>query len=249
MDISAKNISDAGRAKSGCAIAPVFSRKQLSAAGKQLDSANNGILKAALAAGEESGRESEIQSELQKLHRRSIVRNKALAFLDGHNFDDYIHDMKIVQEYAYINRITIIELICLPLGIDMLGGFNTTHNYVDTDSMILRKGAISAKLGERVLIPLNMRDGSLICVGKGNDDWNCSAPHGAGRIMSRTKAKAVVSMEDYRKSMEGIFTTSVNQNTLDESPFAYKDYRMILECIKDTVDVEAHIKPVYNFKA
>lgn len=196
-----------------------------------------------------AGREKDIQSELSKLPKYPVVRNKMLAYLEGRDFDDYIHDMKIVQEYAFINRITIIERICVPLGIDMLGGFNTTHNYVDTDSMILRKGAISAKLGERVIIPLNMRDGSLICTGKGNADWNYSAPHGAGRIMSRTEAKAVVRMEDYLKSMAGIFTTSVNESTLDESPFAYKDYRKILECIKDTVDVEAHIKPLYNFKA
>ena len=135
------------------------------------------------------------------------------------------------------------------MGLEIGEQFTTIHNYIDTDSMILRKGAISAQKGERVLIPINMRDGSLICIGKGNRDWNYSAPHGAGRLMSRRKAKEIISLEEFKKSMKGIYTTTVNRSTLDECALAYKPMDEIINNIQDTVEVVDIIKPVYNFKA
>ena len=130
-----------------------------------------------------------------------------------------------------------------------LESFDTIHNYIDTDNMVLRKGAVAAYMGQKLLIPMNMRDGSLVCVGKGNEDWNCSAPHGAGRLMSRRIAKESISMDEYRKSMEGIFTTCVSRGTIDESPMSYKPMESIMSCIGETVDVVDVIKPIYNFKA
>jgi RNA-splicing ligase RtcB len=127
--------------------------------------------------------------------------------------------------------------------------FTTVHNYIDINHMMLRKGAISAQAGERVIIPMNMRDGSILAIGKGNPEWNCSAPHGAGRLMSRKKAREMLSLKDFKSSMEGIFTTSVGKDTIDEAPAAYKPMREILDCIGETVEVERIIKPVYNFKA
>ena len=193
------------------------------------------------------GDKEKIQGMIKDL--KSKIPPKQLAFLSGQLFEDYIHDMKIVQDYASINRRTIIEEICHPLNIEIIKSFQTIHNYIDTDSKILRKGAISANYGEIALIPLNMRDGSLICIGKGNPDWNNSAPHGAGRIMSRGKAKAEIDIEDFKASMRGIYSTSVNESTLDESPFAYKDVDELIGNIGDTVDIIDHIRPVYNFKA
>ena len=135
------------------------------------------------------------------------------------------------------------------MGLSIEEEFTTCHNYIDLDNMILRKGAISAQKGERLIIPMNMRDGSIIGIGKGNPDWNYSAPHGAGRIMSRSKAKATVDLKEFEKSMEGIWTSSVNKNTIDESPMVYKPIEEIKENIKDTVEIKKIIKPVYNFKA
>jgi len=173
-----------------------------------------------------------------------------LAYLSGDNKADYLHDMAICSEYAVANRQAMAEIILSKMGIcEELPSFETIHNYIDLDSNIIRKGAINADKGKKVLIPLNMRDGCIIAIGKGNADWNNSAPHGAGRIMSRTKAKAELSMDDYRKSMEGIFTTSVNMGTLDEMPAAYKDASDIIDVMGDTVDIVARIKPIYNFKA
>lgn len=204
-----------------------------------------------------AGRKSEIQNAIAELHRNFNAVNpnipKDLCYLDGKYREDYLHDMRICQKFAYINRVMIAHIICNHMGwgvdADMPDYFECIHNYIDYDSNIVRKGAISAKYGEKVLIPINMRDGCIIGTGKGNEDWNCSAPHGAGRVMSRTKAKELVSLEEFEKSMDGIYTTSVNQSTIDESPMAYKTLDEIVENIKDTVDVLAIIKPVYNFKA
>jgi len=204
-----------------------------------------------------AGRKSEIQNAIAELHRNFKAVNpnipKDLCYLEGKYREDYLHDMRICQKFAYINRVMIAQIICNHMGwgvdADMPDYFECIHNYIDHDSNIVRKGAISAKNGEKVLIPINMRDGCIIGTGKGNEDWNCSAPHGAGRVMSRTKAKELVSLEEFEKSMDGIYTTSVNQSTIDESPMAYKTLNEIVENIKDTVDVLTIIKPVYNFKA
>ena len=160
--------------------------------------------------------------------------------------------MKICQEFASFNRKNIaIEIMKhLKCALSFPGNnFETIHNYISFEDNIVRKGAISAKKGERVLIPMNMRDGCIIGIGKGNEDWNCSAPHGAGRIMSRAQAKENIKLEDFKNSMEGIYTTSVNEETIDESPFAYKPMQEIIDCIGDTVEIEKIIKPIYNFKA
>ena len=177
---------------------------------------------------------------------------KDLAYVSGELFENYINDMKITQHFALVNRKAMLDVIKKGLNIPDSNNheqFSTIHNYIDTDEMILRKGAVSAKMGEKLIIPINMRDGSLICEGLGNPDWNYSAPHGAGRIMSRNKAFATLSMEDYKKSMEGIYSTSVNKKTLDESPFAYKNKDEIIANINPTAKVLKVIKPVYNFKA
>ena len=171
------------------------------------------------------------------------------AYVSDDLFDDYIHDMKIVQAFASLNRRAMTETLLRVLGLTAEENFTTIHNYIDTDCMILRKGAVSAKKGERLLIPINMRDGSLICTGKGNEDWNYSAPHGAGRLMSRTKAFETLSVEEFRRSMAGIYSTSVGEKTLDESPMAYKKMEDIMDNIAPTVDIEKVIRPVYNFKA
>ncbi|NLG87766.1 MAG: RtcB family protein [Clostridiaceae bacterium] len=179
----------------------------------------------------------------------SVKISRQLAYVHGKSYNDYLHDMKIVQQYAVYNRKAIVDEIINRMGFETEDWFTTIHNYIDLDSMILRKGAISARKGERVLIPINMRDGSLICIGKGNKDWNCSAPHGAGRIMSRRQAKKTISLEEFKKTMEGIYTTTVNRDTLDECALAYKPMDEIIDNIKDTVEVVDIIKPVYNFKA
>ena len=157
--------------------------------------------------------------------------------------------MKIVQHYAMLNRQAMVDEIVRAMGLHVEEQFTTIHNYIDTNEMILRKGAIAAHKGERVLIPINMRDGSILAVGKGNPEWNDSAPHGAGRLMSRKKAKETLALEEYRKSMEGIYTTSVNEHTLDEAPMAYKSLDDILDIVRASVDVVEVLRPVYNFKA
>lgn len=192
-------------------------------------------------------RETEIQSELKKLGVRKVDKN--LAFAEGRLFDDYLHDMAIVQRYAELNRKAIVREIVKEMKFKVISSFTTIHNYIDLDTMILRKRAISAKAGERILIPINMRDGSLICLGKGNKDWNYSAPHGAGRLMSRSAAKTSITLSQYEKSMEGIYSTTVNKSTIDESPFAYKPIDEIIENIGDTAEIVTTIKPLYNFKA
>lgn len=174
---------------------------------------------------------------------------KDLAYVEGQLFQDYIHDMKIVQEFAVLNRKAMVDEIIEKLDLTICDQFTTIHNYIDTESMILRKGSVSAREGEKILIPINMRDGSLICIGKGNADWNFSAPHGAGRLLSRTEAKKRLSMEEYKKEMAGIYSTSVKMSTLDESPMAYKDMSEIVREIEPTAEIIKKIKPVYNYKA
>lgn len=195
----------------------------------------------------DQGRESEIQGALKKLTAKKV--NRALAYAEGRLMEDYLHDMAIVQRYAELNRQAIIGDIVKKMKLKVSDKFTTVHNYIDLDSMILRKGAISARAGERVLIPINMRDGSLICVGKGNPDWNYSAPHGAGRIMGRRQARESISLSQFTRSMEGIYSSTVNKSTVDEAPFVYKPIEEITEHITDTVDIVARIRPVYNFKA
>lgn len=193
------------------------------------------------------GREKDIQKELKKLPNIKI--NKQLAYVEGENLDNYLNDMKITQEYARINRVAMAEEILKHTGLNIDESFTTIHNYIDVDNKILRKGAISAKLGEKVIIPVNMRDGSIIAIGKGNKDWNESAPHGAGRLMSRSKAKQSVGLDEFKDSMKHVWTTSVNEYTIDESPMVYKPIDEIIDNIKDTVEIIDIIKPLYNFKA
>ena len=196
------------------------------------------------------GRQKEIRKERKKLKntKRTDIP-KALAYVSGELFDRYIHDMKIVQRFAALNRQAMTDEILRGMKLHAEERFTTIHNYIDTDSMILRKGAVSAQKGEQLLIPVNMRDGSLICVGKGNEDWNCSAPHGAGRLMSRSEAKQSFTVSEFKKQMENVYTTSVNRETLDECPMAYKGMENILDNIGPTADVVRIIRPVYNFKA
>lgn len=194
----------------------------------------------------EEGREKDISKELAGL---KFDIPKDLCPVGGKLFRSYIHDMEIVQAYAEWNRLAIADEIVVRMGWEIIDNFETVHNYIDTDEMILRKGAVSAKDGELLLIPITMRDGSLICRGKGNPDWNYSAPHGAGRLYGRMESKRRFSVDEYRESMNGIFTTSVGDDTLDECPMAYKPMESIVDNIGDTVDILKVIKPVYNFKA
>lgn len=172
-----------------------------------------------------------------------------LAFLEGDAMQSYLHDMELMQRFAALNRTVIKEVILDGLKLHEEECFETIHNYIDTDNMILRKGAVSANKGERLLIPMNMRDGSLLCTGLGNSDWNFSAPHGAGRLMNRRDAEQSFTLSQFKKSMEGIFTTSVSKDTIDESPFVYKPMEEILKNISNTVTVDKILKPIYNFKA
>ncbi len=197
------------------------------------------------------GRFQEIEPALREARKRRPAGAVApeLAYVEGALFDDYIHDMKLTQHFALLNRKAMLSEIVQGLGLTVRETISTIHNYIDTDAMILRKGAVSARKGERLLIPINMRDGSLLCVGKGNEDWNCSAPHGAGRLMSRHAAASAFSVEEFRRSMEGIYTTSVGRDTLDECPMAYKDMSAIVDNIGPTAKIEKIIRPIYNFKA
>ena len=196
------------------------------------------------------GRFKEIQKTISALrteHELSIPKD--LAYVEGKLFEDYIHDMKITQQFAMLNRKAMVDVIMTGMGFTAVEAFTTIHNYIDTDAMILRKGSVSARAGEKLLIPINMRDGSLICVGKGNQEWNCSAPHGAGRLMSRRAAFNALSMEEFKREMEGIYTTCVLPDTLDESPMAYKSMDEIIDQIGPTAEIVERIRPVYNFKA
>ena len=196
------------------------------------------------------GREREIQKSVTALKNTKRTNiPKQLAYVSGELFEQYIYDMKIVQRYAELNRQAMMDEIIKGMKVHVTEQFTTIHNYIDTKAMILRKGAVSAKEGEKLLIPINMRDGSLICVGKGNDDWNQSAPHGAGRLMSRSVAKESFTVSEFKNKMSGIYTTSVNKDTLDECPMAYKGIDDIVNNIGDTVNIVDIIKPIYNFKA
>lgn len=183
------------------------------------------------------------------LAQRARQNRKVLSYLEGPLLSSYLNDMKIAQKFSSLNRMKIYEIIKDELKIAPLEIFETIHNYIDMDKMILRKGSISAQSGEKCLIPINMRDGSLICLGKGNEDYNCSAPHGAGRLMSRTEAKKTLLLKDFKDTMKDVYSSTVNESTLDEAPMAYKPIEEILENIKDTVDVVEHVKPIYNIKA
>ena len=198
-----------------------------------------------------NGKEKEIQSALVNL-KKELEENKIpydLAYLENDQRNAYLHDMKLCQEFAILNRYTIAKTIANYMNWNIDDYFESVHNYISFYDNIVRKGAISARKGEKVIIPINMRDGCIIGVGKGNNDWNNSAPHGAGRIMSRSKAMETIKLEEYKKSMENIYTTSVKEETKDEAPFAYKPIEEILNNIKETVEVIEIIKPIYNFKA
>lgn len=195
-------------------------------------------------------KEKQIQKSIRALKREKKTNiPRELAYISGELLEQYLHDMKIVQEFAKLNRQAIIDEIIKGMKLHVVEQFTTTHNYIDIEEKILRKGAVSAKEGEKLLIPINMRDGSLICIGKGNKDWNQSAPHGAGRLMSRSNAKQSFTVSEFKKQMAGIYTTSVNQSTLDECPMAYKGMEDIVNNIKDTVEIKEILKPIYNFKA
>ena len=201
----------------------------------------------------EEGRRSEIEAALKAL-KWSVFEGESsmpsdLCYLYGTYLEDYLHDVEICQAFARRNRELMAEILCEKAGLVMGEAFHTIHNYIDTEEMILRKGSIAAPEGEKVLIPINMRDGSIIAIGKGNPEWNYSAPHGAGRVMSRTKAKETLTMEEYQAAMKDVFTTSVNEDTLDEAPMAYKSLEDIIDVIAESVDVVEVIKPRYNFKA
>lgn len=201
----------------------------------------------------EQGRRKEIQSALKQLaaewHAKAPTAPSELCWLFGSYLEDYLHDVEICQEFAKRNREKMAEILLERTGMTALSSFHTVHNYINTEEMILRKGAISAHKGELVLIPINMRDGSVLARGRGNAEWNFSAPHGAGRIMSRTKAKETLDLETYKKAMDGIYTTCVNESTLDEAPMAYKSLEDIIDVVSESVDVVEVLKPLYNFKA
>lgn len=215
---------------------------------KEMEEERNRIIKEY----KEQGKQKEIQSALQEVYKKYEGKTKLpkdLCYLEGKDREDYLHDMKLCQKFAELNRSYIAYKICKEMSILSKTYFQCIHNYINFNDNIVRKGSISARLGESVIIPMNMRDGCIIGIGKGNDDWNQSAPHGAGRIMSRMKAKEKLNMLDYKMSMAGIYTTSVNEETLDEAPMVYKPMQEIIECIGDTIDIVKIIKPIYNFKA
>lgn len=201
------------------------------------------------------GRKKELGSEINKLKKKYKEYQTHLAYevsyVSGQNFKDYINDMEIAQRYAYLNRRTMADIILKEMKLHEVESFTTMHNYIDIEHMIVRKGAVSAQKGEQLIIPINMRDGSLLCTGKGNEDWNYSAPHGAGRLMSRSVAKNSLSVSEFKKTMEdaGIFSTCIGKGTLDESPMAYKAMDDIVGNISDTVSIDKAIKPIYNFKS
>lgn len=201
----------------------------------------------------EQDRRSEIQATLTALDKEFQTKkptlSRDLCFLYGSFMEDYLHDVDICQKFAERNRAKMAQIILDRCGWTDLETFQTIHNYIDVNEMVLRKGAVSAKAGEKLLVPINMRDGSLICIGKGNADWNCSAPHGAGRLMSRSAAFERLTMAEYEAEMAGIYSTCVVPDTLDESPMVYKSMDEIVENIEPTAEILCRIKPIYNFKA
>ena len=207
----------------------------------------------AIAAYRAQGRGQEIPQLLKRMalefEQKTAPIPNELCYLTGGYREDYLYDMQLCQRFAEFNRQWIARAICSQMGWPMGRQFTTVHNYIEPGTNIVRKGAVSAKAGERLLIPMNMRDGALICIGRGNDDWNQSAPHGAGRLMSRGQARRELSLDAYAQSMEGVYTTSVGNDTLDEAPMAYKPMEQIIALIGDTAEIERIIRPVYNFKA
>ena len=220
---------------------------------RQLNGKTKADLDAMISQLKAEGRETEIEAKRVEMNAQIKTQiPKDLAYVSGYLFDDYINDMRIMQHFAMLNRKAMINTISIGLHLkkeEIVDQFTTIQNYIDTENMILRKGAVSAQKGEKLLIPINMRDGSLICLGKGNEDWNCSAPHGAGRVMSRMKAKKELSMEEFKAEMSGIYSTTVTKETLDEAPMAYKTMDDIVANIGPTADILNVIKPIYNFKA
>ena len=196
-----------------------------------------------------AGRHSEIQDEIKRIREEYPIIPKDLRCVMGTDLYNYLHDMDIAIEYASLSRQAMADEIMTYMGWNYMEHFSSIHNYIDTTKRIIRKGAISAERGEKLIIPISMKDGSIIGIGKGNPDWNYSAPHGAGRVLSRGKAKELLNIEDFTESMKGIYTTCVNENTLDESPMAYKTLEEIQEAISETVEIVDVIKPIYNFKA
>ena len=197
----------------------------------------------------EHGREEDIEAIVKQMKREKPSVEKNLAYLEGKAMDDYLHDMQLMQKFATLNRKAMADVIIENMELNPIEEFTTIHNYIEMDTMILRKGAVSAKDGEKFLIPINMRDGSLVCIGKGNPEWNYSAPHGAGRLMSRREAKSSLSLDKFREQMEGVYTTSVHRGTLDEAPRAYKDIDHIIKNIDETATIVNRLRPIYNFKA
>ncbi len=196
------------------------------------------------------GREKEIETAIKELKKsRTSDIPPALAYVEGDQFASYLHDMRLTQHFATLNRKAMMDVLIREMALDVCEQFTTIHNYIDLDSMILRKGAVSARKGEKFILPMNMRDGSLLCIGKGNPDWNESAPHGAGRTMSRMTARKKLNLADFRQSMEGIYSTTIGRNTLDEAPMAYKPAEEIIRQIGGTADILTTITPIYNFKA
>lgn len=220
---------------------------------KQLNGRTKADIDAMICRLKEEGRQSEIEAQMAAMNKQiKTLIPKDLAFVSGYLFDDYINDMRIMQHFAMLNRKAMVNTISIGLHLkeeEIVDQFTTIHNYIDTENMILRKGAVSAQQGEKLLIPINMRDGSLICIGKGNEDWNCSAPHGAGRVMSRTQARKGLSMDEFKAEMSGIWSSTVTKGTLDEAPMAYKTMDDIVANIGPTADIVNVIKPIYNFKA
>lgn len=210
---------------------------------------NKEIIKEAIESLKKEGRESEIEYVLSILNK-SKIKNKEFAYLEGEDLRDYMHDIKITQEYASTNRYLIAKAIAeyLKLNINCIEHFETIHNYIDTEAKILRKGAVSAKAGEKLIIPINMKDGSLLCHGKGNPEWNYSAPHGAGRVYSRSQAKAKLSLEELEESMKGIYCTTIGPETLDEAPMAYKSIDEIFYNTLECVELVEVLRPTYNFR-
>ena len=230
----------------GCQVAKIYQEIAIKHCFKvDKDSIHNLIQKL-----KDEGKEKEIQNELLKL-KNSVEQStfpKELAYLEGKERDEYLHDMRLCQMFAIINRETICNKIVDYLNIKEYESFESVHNYIDDNNMV-RKGAICASKNKPVIIPLNMRDGSIIGIGKGNEDWNFSAPHGAGRLMSRSKARETLKLDDFKKSMDGIYTSTVDETTIDEAPMVYKNASEIINLIKDTVEITNLIKPIYNFKA
>lgn len=220
---------------------------------KQLNHTQEADIRDAIKALKAEGRESEIETLLPGI--KNAVHTdipESLAYVEGQLFEDYINDMKSLQKFAMFNRKAMIETICVGLRLDkhdIIDQFTTIHNYIDTDAMILRKGSVRALKGEKLLIPINMRDGSLVCIGKGNEDWNYSAPHGAGRVMGRKEARYKLKMEDFENSMKGIWSSTVCKDTIDEAPMAYKNMDEIVKNIDPTAEIVNIIKPIFNFKA